>query len=361
MGVCLDIRRDVNDTFYRYKMPRIQSKIEGKGNGIKTVIPNMSEVSRSLCRSPIYVTKFFGFELGAQTSTNAESDRYIVNGAHDAGKLQDLLDVFIAKFVLCGDCKNPETEFIITKDKSIVRDCKACGSRTHLDPRHKLYGAILKNPPEKERKTKKPKRNGADREDGVELAGSDDASAEEEGIPAGSDDEFTREIQESTADLKIEDQDKLVDWAVDLSADAVKARTKALEGGATKAAFGDDDEDGEDETGDNSFSQFGHWIVENKENVNDVEVYKKATELGIETRHRTMQVLAQTLFDENILKQIGPKAPLLKKMITSEKHQKALLGGTERLVGLDYPQLIPAVPKILMAYYEYDLISEDVV
>jgi translation initiation factor 5 len=50
-------------------------------------------------------------------------------------------------------------------------------------------------------------------------------------------------------------------------------------------------------------------------------------------------------------------------MITSEKHQKALLGGIERLVGMAHPDLLQTsgVPKILMALYQEDLIEEDVV
>ena len=44
----------------------------------------------------------------------------------------------------------------------------------------------------------------------------------------------------------------------------------------------------------------------------------------------------------------------------SERHQKALLGGTERLIGNEHPELIPQVPKILLAYFEKDVISEDV-
>ena len=38
--------------------------------------------------------------------------RYIVNGAHESEKLQDLLDGFIIKFVLCPECDNPETVLV---------------------------------------------------------------------------------------------------------------------------------------------------------------------------------------------------------------------------------------------------------
>lgn len=48
-------------------------------------------------------------------------------------------------------------------------------------------------------------------------------------------------------------------------------------------------------------------------------------------------------------------------MVTSEKHQKSLLGGLERLVGLTYPELIPSVPKILMAFYQADVLEEAVI
>ena len=48
-------------------------------------------------------------------------------------------------------------------------------------------------------------------------------------------------------------------------------------------------------------------------------------------------------------------------MITSERHQRAFLGGAERFVGKEHPKLIPQVPKILLACYQEDLITEDVV
>lgn len=49
------------------------------------------------------------------------------------------------------------------------------------------------------------------------------------------------------------------------------------------------------------------------------------------------------------------------QLITSERHQRAFLGGTERFIGKDHPKLIKSVPTVLMAYYNEGLITEDVV
>ena len=57
-------------------------------------------------------TKYFGCELGAQTQFDPKNERYIVNGSHSAAKLQDLLDGFIKRFVLCAECDNPETNLV---------------------------------------------------------------------------------------------------------------------------------------------------------------------------------------------------------------------------------------------------------
>ena len=57
-------------------------------------------------------TKYFGCELGAQTTIDHKTDKYIVNGSHTADKMQDILDGFIQKFVLCPKCENPETTLV---------------------------------------------------------------------------------------------------------------------------------------------------------------------------------------------------------------------------------------------------------
>merc|ERR1712039_592960 len=138
----------------RYKMPRLVTKIEGRGNGIKTCVVNMGDVARALKRPPQYTTKWFGNELGAQSSyTNkeGEGERAIINGHHDTHVFQDSLDIFISKYVCCVNCRLPEIDMAIKKDKGdqvIKGRCLACGWQGMLDNNHKLAAFILKNPPD---------------------------------------------------------------------------------------------------------------------------------------------------------------------------------------------------------------------
>jgi translation initiation factor 5 len=333
----INIRSDVKDPFYRYKMERLQSKIEGKGNGIKTVIVNLSSVAQSLARPGAYVIKYFGFELGAQTNTNPADDRWIINGAHEASKLQDYLDGFINKFVLCKKCKNPETDVVI-KDGRILLDCKACGQRSDVDLRLKLSGFILKNQPKKGKKDKSEKKaarkakqngngnadaeeNGHDGSENNSQNGSNDDNGDV-GIEANSDDELTRRIKAGADELDEPVEVKDDEWTVDMSAEAVKARQQQLPDDLKqKLVLGGDDDDEDGEGGGNStYDQLGNWITSEAEekggvnNVDDVAIYLKAKELGIETKHRTLLVLVQTIFDDNIVKQVPKRASMLKNV-----------------------------------------------
>ncbi|MCO5604687.1 hypothetical protein L7F22_058857 [Adiantum nelumboides] len=141
-----------DDAFYRYKMPRLITKVEGRGNGIKTNLVNMVDVAKALARPPSYTTKFFGCELGAQSKFDEKTGTSIVNGAHDTAKLAGLLENFIKKYVQCYGCGNPETEIIITKSQLINLKCAACGFVSDVDMRDKLTTFILKNPPEQKKK-----------------------------------------------------------------------------------------------------------------------------------------------------------------------------------------------------------------
>ncbi|CAN3368977.1 eukaryotic translation initiation factor 5 [Diutina catenulata] len=351
----INICRDNTDPFYRYKMPAIQSKIEGKGNGIKTVVVNLSEVARALGRPPVYVLKYFGHELGALTSMKEDEDRYLVNGVHDSNELQDSLDGFISKFVLCGSCKNPETEIIIKGKDDLYKDCKACGEVTQIDPRHKLTTFIVKNPPES-KKGKKAATATANVVGGgksiSDIAGGAGPQADAED-DEGDDDVLARKFKAEAAalaDVEVKEDD----WAVDMSEEAVARRARELDG----LTLSDNQQ---------VFNDFGEWLLENAEKdksklPSDVDIYKKIMDLEIVERPETVQILGQALFDDNIVSQLDTHVGLLRKLINNDSEfEKAFLGGIERFFGVERPDLLPAVNKVLMECYDKEIVSEDVI
>lgn len=284
--------------------------------------------------------KYFGFELGAQANAKPTDDRWIINGAHDASKLQDYLDGFIVKFVLCKKCKNPETE-VVVKEPRIILDCKACGERSDVDLRQKLSSFILKNQPKKGKKDKSTKKSRRERNKGKgdgETNG--EANGESNGSPvdsnsdggdengdgaldAHSDDELTRRIKAEAEEIEQSQEIDDDDWAVDVSEEAVKARAQELPDDVKRSLVIDDDDDGEGENGSASaYDLLGSWIIssakgseEGVSSISDIDIYMKAKELGIESKHKTLAVLAQTMFDDKIVKQIPSRAGMLKKVI----------------------------------------------
>ncbi|KAJ4965639.1 hypothetical protein NE237_017488 [Protea cynaroides] len=146
-----------DDAFYRYKMPKMITKIEGRGNGIKTNIVNMVDIAKALARPASYTTKYFGCELGAQSKFDEKTGVSLVNGSHDTAKLAGLLENFIKKYVQCYGCGNPETEVVITKTQMINLKCAACGYLSDVDMRDKLTTFIIKNPPEPKKGSKEKK------------------------------------------------------------------------------------------------------------------------------------------------------------------------------------------------------------
>ncbi|BGP44163.1 eukaryotic translation initiation factor 5 [Rhodotorula kratochvilovae] len=349
MAATVNIRRDVKDKFYRYKMPVLLTKIEGKGNGIKTVFPNMADVARALNRPASYPTKFFGCELGAQATFNDDTERYIVNGAHDQDRMRDLLDSFINKFVLCASCKNPETELLVSKDDWITADCKACGHRGDVENKHKLCTFIVKNPPKKASKKGKKGAAGADSIAGQpgQIDGEDDDQ-----------DELSRKINEGAQALLSEEAAaKLIaqreaeeDWGDDTSAEAVAKRMAQLGVGASLLA--DDDEDGGDK-----YTAFAATVTADMSNA---DIYTGAQEVSSKS-YKVLVPLVPALFTDEIVAELPTRLALLAKMTTNEKDQKALLGGLERFFA-DHTDLITpgVVGKCLLQLFEADILTEEV-
>ncbi|CAN1228368.1 Eukaryotic translation initiation factor 5 [Linum perenne] len=240
-----------DDAFYRYKMPRMVTKIEGRGNGIKTNVVNMVEIAKALARPASYTTKYFGCELGAQSKFDEKTGVSLVNGSHDTAKLAGLLENFIKKYVQCYGCGNPETEIVITKSQMLQLKCAACGFVSDVDMRDKLTTFILKNPPESKKgsKDKKAMRR-AEKERMKEGAAADEelkklkkdgkkkVTSSKDGAKkaSGSDEERVSPTQ-SQVDEKEEqddeDDDDDVQWHTDTSAEAARLRIQEQLSAAT--------------------------------------------------------------------------------------------------------------------------------
>ncbi|KAI9085657.1 hypothetical protein K1719_032500 [Acacia pycnantha] len=234
-----------DDAFYRYKMPKMITKIEGRGNGIKTNIVNMVDIAKALARPASYTTKYFGCELGAQSKFDEKTGTSHVNGAHDTPKLAGLLENFIKKYVQCYGCGNPETEILITKSQMIQLKCAACGFVSDVDMRDKLTTFIVKNPPEPKKgsKDKKAMRR-AEKERLKEGEAADEEQKKlkkevKKKVSSSSKDGTTKSKKKSNGsdedhgspphgkiqeEARVEEEDDDVQWQTDASLEAARLR-----------------------------------------------------------------------------------------------------------------------------------------
>jgi len=350
----VNIPRDITDAFYRYKMPALVAKVEGRGNGIKTVIVNMSDIAKSLDRPPSYTTKFFGFELGALTTIDHEKDRYIVNGKHDQETLAKALDNFIERFVLCKKCgRNPETKMLL-RSGQITLHCIACGNRSQVDMRHKLASYILKNPSElpnsDDGASKKDKKKGGKKASKKEGSSSEDDIIEEEEKP----------IRNSSRKKKDEDGEEDVEWATDTSKEAVEARRRQMLDDTSELAAKLllADKPGEEKA--DPIETLQKFAKENPTNEKLAAAIKKVKTDENWTEEQVSQVAFYLLFDANVVKQlkISSKISLLKEFVTNEKAQNGVLNGIVQLIGKD-EALRKSVPHILKGLYDEDILEEE--
>jgi len=348
----VNVNRSLSDQFYRYKMPKLLAKVEGKGNGIKTVVVNMVEVAKALNRPPTYPTKYFGCELGAQTQMDSKNERYIVNGSHEATKLQDLLDGFIKKFVLCPSCDNPETILSVYPKKGIINTkCIACGYSGQLDSTHKLTTYILKNPPGQDpsktvssKEAKKTKRKSKDEK----TPGKNKQNGEDTGSPQHDSD------LENGSPIKDDD-----DWCDDTDAEAVARRMETLTFGAKTLMLNDDLEKSPQERLD----IFYNFVKKHKETGKienlQKELVGEAERLDI--KDKAVLVLCELLLGEHILQEVKTHRLLFLRFTHgSQKAQKYLLGGLEQVINLHKDSLLSKVPHILKLFYDADILEEEV-
>jgi len=367
-----------DDPAYRYKMPAVQGKLEGRGNGKKTVIVNANDVAKALKRPPQYLTKYCAIELGAISTFDTEQGSGTITGWHDTPILQDKTNKFIKEWVLCPRCKLPETAMEINKKKDIVFDCKACGYHGVADMMHKLANYVLTNPPDNKggmivgsvgaKKTKEDRK----KEKAAKRGGGTEEEAEEEKkTPQATADEVADEASEKLAPG---DDDGDDDWSVDTSAEAVAARLKMQEEAYKKVdkAAGQNDKK-EDELDDFELEkrEVAEKIKEAMQAEDTADAVKALTAVASEHKLQCDDIFGfffDCVIDATAVKQVSKDHKVLlcklyKSSSDKVRTQKFLLECVQKLV-TDSPHadtLLAKTPNLLKALYDMDLLEEEVI
>jgi len=113
----------------RFEIPKIEGHFEGK----KTILTNFLQIASHIRRKPEHFQKFILKELA--TSGHIEGDRLILNNTIPSAKINAKIEEYVKEFVLCKECKKPDTE-IIKEDRLTFIHCLACGAK------HSVRGKI---------------------------------------------------------------------------------------------------------------------------------------------------------------------------------------------------------------------------
>ncbi|KAI3917232.1 hypothetical protein MKW92_001218 [Papaver armeniacum] len=360
------------DAFYRYKMPRMLTKIEGRGNGIRTNVVNMVDIAKALARPASYTTKYFGYELGAQSKFDEKTGTALVNGAHDTAKLAGLLDNFIKKFVQCYGCGNPETEVIITKTKMIQLKCAACGFVSDVDMRDKLTAFIVKNPlaQKKGGKDKKAMRR-AEKERLKEGEAADSKAANEEKEEEDDDVQWATDTSLEAARKRIQEQLSAVtaDMVMLTTAEAEKEKPKPA---AKKvvAAANDEPEAKSRAVPENGKSASAHKkLVEKIQGnlkgcgVGQLISFLGSLNSGGSSSQDVMNALIDALFgglDKGFSKEVSKKKNYLAAAThDNEGSQILLLRAIGSFCEKSGPEVVKEVALVLKTLYDEDVLEEE--
>lgn len=106
----------------RFEVPKIRGSFEGK----KTILINFFQIADYIRRKHEHFQKFILKELA--TSGYRDGDRLILNIKVPSLKINHKIEEYLKEFVLCKECKKPDTELIKENRLNFVH-CLACGAK----------------------------------------------------------------------------------------------------------------------------------------------------------------------------------------------------------------------------------------
>lgn len=109
----------------RFEIPKVKGQVSGKN----TIITNIKEIASYIRRPVENLSKFLQKELAA--SGRIEGDRLILIGKLNSARVNEKIELYVKRFVLCQECKKPDTEIISEKGIKF-KHCLACGAKSPI-------------------------------------------------------------------------------------------------------------------------------------------------------------------------------------------------------------------------------------
>lgn len=121
----------IDDPSYRYQMPTLTIKHEGRTGGTKTRLTNLAEIAGAIGRPEEFIMKYITNKLSC--ASYVKESNYILQGTFTLEQIKDALYAYIQEYVLCPTCKLPETVLSYSGKTSVLsHKCAACGAKTSI-------------------------------------------------------------------------------------------------------------------------------------------------------------------------------------------------------------------------------------
>jgi translation initiation factor 2 subunit 2 len=110
----------------RFEVPKAVCEVAGN----KTVLRNFGEILTILRRDANHLSKFLLKELA--TAGSIEGNSLVFQGKISREMIQNKIEDYVKKFVICKECKSPDTK-LVKEGRITVLKCEACGARSAVE------------------------------------------------------------------------------------------------------------------------------------------------------------------------------------------------------------------------------------
>lgn len=105
----------------RFEVPRAESFIQGT----KTIVKGFNILIKDMRRDKKHFLKYLTKETASPITEG--NNQLIINGKIGAIQLNKLIQNYFNQFVLCPECKKPDTNVIVQDGVRLLK-CEACGA-----------------------------------------------------------------------------------------------------------------------------------------------------------------------------------------------------------------------------------------